>query len=421
MAATEKRLTMHPVPQATRYNRLVQYGLCGAGALIVLTYLTVMSSRGEKPQWERPDRFVTINRPLITDVDVEKPPPPLPLPPQLPLELPPQTFAQPTAAPPARAASPAHPNPDVERRKEALLKAMTAKVLVEEFSRDRQAHAPTSVALPSASSQSGSPPFAHLAPPWPSNPTPAQMHAWTPPHATVQPTTLVGRSHDFWQQSSHATTEQYLAASVQPPRSPYQVNAGTIVPAVLTQAITSDLEGTVTAQVSHDVYDSVTGRYLLIPQGARLFGVYDADLRANQPRLQLAFKTLYFPNGYSLSLQGMPGMDSRGFAGLSDQVNRHFFQRYGTAAVFSFITAGISLATYGSRDRFYAYEPQDAATYSAGQVLGRAVAEDLRQAMRIRPTVTVREAYPFTLTVTQDVTFPGVYPFALQVAQGGTQ
>ena len=90
-------------------------------------------------------------------------------------------------------------------------------------------------------------------------------------------------------------------------------------------------------------------------------------------------------------------------------------------APLSLITAGISLATYGSRDRFYSYEPQDAATYGAGQVLGRAVAEDLRRAMQIRPTVTVREAYPFTLTVTQDVTFPGAYPFALQFAQGGTE
>jgi type IV secretory pathway VirB10-like protein len=276
MATMPTPLTLHPVPQATQYNRLVQYGFCAAGTLIVVTYLTVMSSRGDKPQWERPDRFVTLNRPLITDV--EKPPPP---PPPQPLpELPPQTFPQATAAPPPQPANP-QPNPDAERRKAALLKVLTAKVLVEAF--------------------------------------------------------------------------------------------------------------------------------------------YDADLRANQPRLQLAFKTLYFPNGYSLSLQGMPGMDSRGFAGLSDQVNRHFFQRYGTAAVLSLITAGISLASHGSRDRFYSYEPQDAATYGAGQVLGRAVAEDLRRAMQIRPTVTVREAYPFTLTVTQDVTFPGPYPFALPFAQGETE
>jgi type IV secretory pathway VirB10-like protein len=116
----------------------------------------------------------------------------------------------------------------------------------------------------------------------------------------------------------------------------------------------------------------------------------------------------------------MPGSDSRGWAGLSDQVNRHFFQRYGTATVLSLITAGISLATHSNQGRFYGYEPQDEAMYGAGQVLGRAVAEDLRRAMQIHPTVTVREAYPFTLTVTQDVTLPGPYPFAFQFAQGET-
>src|SRR4029434_8300042 len=226
---------------------------------------------------------------------------------------------------------------------------------------------------------------------------------------------LVGRQQQFWQQSSDAITAQYLTAQVQPPRSPYQLNAGTKIPAVLTQAITSDLEGTFTALVSQDVYDSVTGRFRLIPQGATLYGVYDADLRANQPRLHTACKTLYFPNGYSLALSGMPGSDSRGLAGLSDQVNRHFLQRYGTAAVLSLITAGVSLAVH-QHNGFYTYEPEEAAIYGAGTVLGRAVAEDLRRAMQIRPTVTVREAYPFLLTVTQDIVFPGSYPFDQELA-----
>jgi type IV secretion system protein VirB10 len=226
----------------------------------------------------------------------------------------------------------------------------------------------------------------------------------------------MGRSQQMWGQSSHATTDQHLAASVQAPRSPYQINAGTIIPAVLAQAIISDVEGTVTALVSNDVYDSATGRFLLIPQGARLFGMYDSDLQANQPRLHLAFKTLYFPDGYSIALQGMPGGDQRGLSGLSDQVNRHFWQRYGTAAVLSLITAGVSLATYGNRGHFYSYDPQEAAMSGAGNVLGRAVGEDLRRAMSIRPTVTIREAYPFTMTVTQDMTFPSPYPF-----EGGTE
>ncbi len=106
-------------------------------------------------------------------------------------------------------------------------------------------------------------------------------------------------------------------------------------------------------------------------------------------------------------------------AGLSDQVNRHFWQRYGSAAVLSLITAGISLATY-SHDGFYAYSPADAARYGGGQVMGQAVGEDLRQSMRIRPTLTVAAGYPFNVMLTQDVVFPGPYPFpTMHLAQGG--
>ena len=390
--------------------------MIGAGLLAVVTYVTVMASRHTSAaKWERPERLVMVNRPLVTPA--EKPPPRYVPPPQEP--PPPLPLPQATTPAPRPQAQP-KPDPDVQRRKEALLKALSAKVLVEEFSADRPQPTTTPVALHSPSPVSGPPQTLEIPPAWSSSPSAESLRAWprTPEHQTEQ--TLVGRQQQFWQQSSDATTAQYLAAQVQPPRSPYQVNAGTIVPAVLTQAITSDLEGTLTARGVPDVYDSVTGRFSLIPQGAKLFGVYDADLRANQPRLHVACKTLYFPNGYSLALSGMPGSDSRGLAGLSDQVNRHFLQRYGTAAVLSLITAGVSLAVH-QHNGFYTYEPEEAAIYGAGTVLGRAVAEDLHRAMQIRPTVTVREAYPFMLTVTQDIVFPGPYPFDRQIAFAGRE
>lgn len=413
MAETQSRLSLHPTPVANGYNRLVLYGMIGAGVLAVVTYVTVMTSRHTTAaKWERPERLVMVNRSLVTPA--EKPSPPrYDPPPQQP--LPPLQLPQATAPPPPRPQAQPKPNPDVQRRKEALLKALSAKVLVEEFSADRPQSKTTPVALHSSSPVSGPQQTLEIPPAWNASPGAESLRTWSHAPEDRIEHTLVGRQQQFWQQSSDARTDQYLAAQVQPPRSPYQVNAGTLIPAVTTQAITSDLEGTLTAVVSRDVYDSVTGRFLLIPQGAKLFIVYDADLRANQPRLHVAAKTLYFPNGYSLALAGMPGSDSRGLAGLSDQVNRHFWQRYGTAAVLSLITAGVSLAVH-RRNGFYSYEPDEAAISGAGNVLGRAVAEDLHQAMRIRPTVTVREAYPFALTVTQDIIFPGAYPFDRQMA-----
>jgi len=409
MAQPHNQLSLHPTPAANGYNRLVLYGMIGAGVLAVVTYLTVMSSRrNASAKWDRPERFVMINRSLVTPAEKPVPPPPrYTLPPQEP--PPPQQFPQTTTPSPRPQAQP-KPNLDGQRRKEALLKALRAKVLVEEFSTDRPQAKTTPVAFQSPPPVNGPPQTLEIPPAWNAAPGMESQRTWSrlPEHRGEQ--ALVGRQQQFWQQSSAATTEQYLAAQVQPPRSRYQINAGTMIPAVTTQAMTSDLEGTLTAVVSRDVYDSVTGRFLLIPQGAKLFLVYDADVRANQPRLHVAAKTLYFPNGYSLALSGMPGSDSRGLAGLSDQVNRHLWQRYGTAAVLSLITAGVSLAVHRGNG-FYTYAPEEAAVYGAGNVLGRSVAEDLRQAMQIRPTVTVREAYPFVLTVTQDVVFPGSYPF----------
>jgi type IV secretion system protein TrbI len=147
---------------------------------------------------------------------------------------------------------------------------------------------------------------------------------------------------------------------------------------------------------------------VLIPQGARLEGVYDSESAGEQTRLNTLWHTLYFPNGWSLALHGMPSTDQGGMMGLTDQVNRHFFQRYGTAAVLSAITAGISLATYRNRGFFYD-DPATAATYGVGNVLGRAVAEDLGRGMRVRPTLTIRAGTPLHLRVTQDLTLPGPY------------
>jgi type IV secretory pathway VirB10-like protein len=398
-------LVLHPKAAVTRYNTLALWLVGGAALLVVCTYVLVMGSRGQGPQWERPQRAVSIAKPLLEAE--EKPPPPPP-----PLQ---RVVQQPS--PPLPRPEPRQVDEDAARRKAALLKALTSTMLVEAFSQDHRdgntgrSHAGS---LPVAL-QPGAPQTLEVPPVW--HPHQPAQSAWETP-GRPRTNGLVGGQRAFWQRASGAGTGQWLEASIQPPHSPYTLQAGTVVPAVLTQAITSDLEGQISALVTQDVYDSATGRFLLIPQGSRLFGFYDTDLQATQPRLHLSFKTLYFPNGYSLALHGMPGVDGRGLAGASDQVNRHFFQRYGSAAVLSLITAGITLATY-NRGGFFSYSPEDAAVYGAGTVLGRAVGEDLRRVMHIRPTLTIREAYPFNVVVTQDAVFPGPYPFHAAARHGG--
>ena len=104
-----------------------------------------------------------------------------------------------------------------------------------------------------------------------------------------------------------AGSSEVLPAALRPPTSRYEVKAGTIIPAVLV-IVNSDLPGQLIAQVRENVFDTESGQYLLVPQGARLIGLYDHQVAYGQERVLVTWKRVIFPNGSSLSLKdGMPG------------------------------------------------------------------------------------------------------------------
>jgi type IV secretory pathway VirB10-like protein len=204
---------------------------------------------------------------------------------------------------------------------------------------------------------------------------------------------------------------EYLRASVRGPASPYEVKAGTVIPAVMLGAINSELAGQILGQVRENVYDSDSGEYLLIPQGTRLVGLYDHHVVYGQERVLVTWKRLLLPNGSSLSLgDGMPGTDALGAQGFHDEVNNHYLRIFGGALLLSVISAGVQLSQIPEFG-------QDFRGPTAGNVLGAAVgqqlgstsAEFLRRGMSVAPTLEVRPGYPFTVMVTQDVVFPGPY------------
>src|SRR3546814_10302083 len=110
-----------------------------------------------------------------------------------------------------------------------------------------------------------------------------------------------------------------------PPASPYVLQAGAVIPAALITGIRSDLPGQITAQVTQPVYDSPTGRFLLVPQGTRLIGQYDSGVAFGQRRVLLVWNRLILPNGRSIVLERQPGADAQGFAGLEDGVDYHWW------------------------------------------------------------------------------------------------
>ena len=190
---------------------------------------------------------------------------------------------------------------------------------------------------------------------------------------------------------------------------PYTVQAGAVIPAIMISGIVSDLPGQVMAQVSTNVYDSPTGRHLLIPQGTRLVGTYDNQIAYGQRRVLMAWQRLLFPDGRTLDIQAMPGADSTGKSGFEDRVNTHFWRIFGSSVLLSGVVAGVSLSQdTGDYDSDRQRAP-DALSEALGQNLGSAMAEMLRKSINVSPTIEIRPGYRFNVMVTKDMVFSGPY------------
>ena len=126
----------------------------------------------------------------------------------------------------------------------------------------------------------------------------------------------------------------------EPPRTRYELRAGFVVPATMISGINSELPGQVIGQVSQNVYDTPTGKYLLIPQGSRLVGAYSSDVVYGQERVLVAWQRIVFPDGKAMDIGAMPGADGAGYAGFHDKVNNHYLRTFGSALLMSAIIAG---------------------------------------------------------------------------------
>ena len=193
--------------------------------------------------------------------------------------------------------------------------------------------------------------------------------------------------------------------------SPYMLRAGaTVMPATLISGINSDLPGQVQAQVSQDIYDTATGKYLLIPQGTRLVGQYSSDVAYGQERVLMAWQRLIFPDGRALDLGAMPGADSAGYAGFADKVNTHFFRAIGSAFLMSGVIAAVNLSQdrSGSRDSNN-QRSSDALSEALGQTMGQTLMQFLQKNLNVAPTIEIRPGYRLNVMVTKDINFPGPY------------
>jgi type IV secretion system protein VirB10 len=182
------------------------------------------------------------------------------------------------------------------------------------------------------------------------------------------------------------------------PASPNILQAGAVIPAALITGIHSDLPGQITAQVTENVYDSPTGRILLVPQGTRLIGQYDNGVGFGQRRILLVWNRLILPNGRSIVLERQPGADAEGFAGLEDGVDYHWGDLFKAAALSTLLSVGAEAGSSGQESDIVRALRQGASnsiSQTGQQVVGRQ--------LNIAPTLTIRPGFPVRVIVTRDL------------------
>ncbi len=193
--------------------------------------------------------------------------------------------------------------------------------------------------------------------------------------------------------------EIYNPHGLQTPASPYQLMAGTVIAASLVTGLNSDLPGFVIAQVTENIFDTVSGRFLLIPQGSRLIGKYDNVVAFGQERALVIWQRIILPDGSSVVIDNLPATDTGGYAGLADQVDLHTWQLLKGVALATVIGVGSELVfgNSGDSDLIRALQlSTQSTTNRAGQRL-------VERHLNVQPTITVRPGWPLRVIVHKDI------------------
>ncbi|WP_298356410.1 TrbI/VirB10 family protein [Rhodoblastus sp.] len=198
----------------------------------------------------------------------------------------------------------------------------------------------------------------------------------------------------------NASTDKRTVSAdrLQTKASPYVVQAGTVIPAALLTGIRSDLPGQITAQVTEAVYDSPTGKFLLIPQGARLIGQYDSSVAFGQSRLLLVWTRLIMPDGTSIVLERQPGADTGGYAGLEDEVDNHWDKLFQAAVLSTLLSVGAEAGTSQNENNLV-----QAIRSGASNSISQTGQQIVQRELNIQPTLTIRPGFPVRVIVTRDL------------------
>lgn len=240
-------------------------------------------------------------------------------------------------------------------------------------------------------------------------------HSPVPQTALELPRTEPQMPNDYKQQNQQREKQDFLShqvssnasmlAGFEPLTALCAIKAGSVIPAMLQTTINSDLPGTIIGKVRQSVFDSVSGQHLLIPQGSTLLGQYDADVAYGQNRILIAWQRLIFPSGESYQLEGQPGVDGLGAAGLKDKVNNHLARIFSSSLLFSILSAA------GNLPRHHGEAEPDALLSTLGDPIAQKMTQTgmsmLNKNLNIQPTLIARVGMRFNVLLRQDLVFPG--------------
>jgi type IV secretion system protein TrbI len=369
-------------PPVMRLSRKVLSGLVIVGAVMIFGVLIFALYQGNRSgggaelysteNKPAPDRLSTLPRDYAGIPTTEAPRPPAP--PQLGPPVP-GDFGRPQPAPGAEGV-----DPEAQRIAQEDEAARTSRLFATTSARER----------PAASSPPPAGPVADQ-----------QKPAGQAEGGPLDPGSLLNMQDRKAAFVNGAVDRRAVSADrLENPVSRYVVQAGSVIPAALIAGMRSDLPGQVTAQVTEHVYDSPTGRYLLIPQGAKLIGVYDSQVAYGQDRLLLVWTRLILPNGRSIVLERQPGADPQGFVGLEDEVDQHW-SRLAMAAVLSTVMDIGSQAGSNQNDSAIATALRHGGSNSLSQT-GQQITQ---RNLNIQPTLTIRPGFPVRVLINRDLVF----------------
>jgi type IV secretion system protein VirB10 len=190
----------------------------------------------------------------------------------------------------------------------------------------------------------------------------------------------------------------------------YSIFQGTIIPAVLETGLNSDLPGAVIARVTKNIYSSLNGRYLLIPEGSRLYATYNSNISYNQRRVQIAWTNLIRPDGFEIALGNMQGVDLQGFTGQRGDISEHYFsylKAMGIVSMFSIMNGEIDSTMQSLGATSYA----DQLVSENRQVINQLSGKLLERALDIQPTIRVKQGTPINILTNTSIDLPPLEPY----------